>query len=111
MRSASGFWNTTTTYRLVVDLRKLARGKECQLRLIDHNGYPICNYDSSTTVLAHLRRGGTGGMGKKPPDLCGIWCCSSCHDALDGRSNYVVSDADILYGLLRTLARVSEELG
>ena len=95
----------------MIDLRKLAKGQECQLRLINDDGYPICNYDSDTTVLAHLLSGSLGGMGKKSPDLCGIWCCSSCHDALDHRSPYVVSDTDILHGLLRTLAKVSEHLG
>lgn len=90
-----------------VDLRKLAKDKPCQMRLPG-----ICNFDSSTTVLAHVRRGGVAGFGQKPPDICGIWACSACHDAMDFRSGAknVPSDTDILEGLNRTLALVSKEL-
>ena len=57
-----------------------ARNEECQVRLIG-----ICNHNSETTVFAHYRKGGLGGMGKKPSDLFGAYACSSCHDAVDGR--------------------------
>ena len=43
----------------------------------------VCNFDSSTTVFAHV---GGGGMGTKRPDTEGAYCCSSCHDELDGRT-------------------------
>ena len=90
-----------------MNLRKFARGKECQLRLPG-----ICNFDTATTVLAHVRRGGVAGMGQKPPDICGIHSCSDCHDAMDGRSSWknTPSDTDVLEGLNRTLAVVSKEL-
>ena len=89
------------------NLRKFARGKECQLRLPG-----ICNFDTATTVLAHVRRGGVAGMGQKPPDICGIHSCADCHDAMDGRSSWknTPSDTDVLEGLNRTLAVVSKEL-
>lgn len=61
-------------------LTKLARGMECQVRLPG-----ICNFNAETTVLAHYRLAGTCGTGIKPPDLLGAWCCSSCHDVVDGR--------------------------
>lgn len=91
------------------DLRELARGQECQVRL------PGCDYGTETTVLAHIRRGGVAGMGQKPPDLCGVYACSKCHDVIDGRArlaNVTKADIDhaVFYGLLRTLAIVSREL-
>lgn len=90
----------------MVNLRKLARGQQCQVRI-----YGVCNFDDSTTVLAHIRRGGVSGFGQKPPDLCGTWACSNCHDAIDGRGGKLVAtDADLLEGLCRTLAKVSKHL-
>lgn len=93
---------------VALDLRKFAKGKACQLRLPG-----ICNFDTETTVLAHVRRGGVAGMRQKPPDLCGIHACSACHNAMDGRSGpkKVPADTDVLEGLNRTLAFVSKELG
>ena len=58
-------------------LRHSARGQECLVRIPGH-----CNFDPSTTILAHL---GGGGMGVKKSDLFGSFCCSACHDVLDGR--------------------------
>ena len=91
-------------------LRKLARGKECQVLIPG-----ICNFNPETTVLAHIRRGGVGGMGKKPHDLCAVWACSDCHDVIDGRRKADISRADleemILDGLCRTLAKVGKEIG
>ena len=68
----------------------------------------ICNFDSSTTVLAHLRRGSVAGMGQKPPETCADLACSACHDAIDRRDNMgaytpVEMDTMILDGLCRTL--------
>jgi len=54
-----------------------ARNEPCQVRI---DG--ICSHDPSTTVLAHI---GGGGMGFKNPDIEASYCCSSCHDAIDGR--------------------------
>ena len=44
-------------------LTKLARGRECQVRL------PCCDHNTETTVLAHYRLAGTCGIGMKPNDL------------------------------------------
>jgi hypothetical protein len=60
-------------------MRKAARGKPCTLRL------PCCNSDPETTVLAHIRAFGWGGMGSKPDDFLAVYACSACHDAIDGR--------------------------
>ena len=94
-------------------LRRLAKGKECQLRLHEDDGTPICNFDPATVVLAHIRCGGVGGVSKKPPVLFGVWACSSCHDVIDSRRKANVSklDSDILAGVCRTLSLVSKELG
>ena len=65
-----------------MNLRKLAEGKECQMR------YPnVCNGNPATTVLAHIRMAGITGTGLKAPDLLGAWLCSSCHDLTDGRTH------------------------
>lgn len=84
-------------------LRNAARGQPCHLRLPG-----VCCGDSETTVLAHLRRGGLGGVGMKPPDCAGVFACRTCHDALDGRAKVdealrVVLDRYVLDGHLRTL--------
>ena len=64
----------------MTDLRKLARGKPCMIRL------PGCTHDRSTTVLAHYRLAGYSGVGLKPDNFAfGAWACSHCHDTVDGR--------------------------
>lgn len=86
----------------MTDLRKLARGQRCMVRL-EH-----CTGGGADTVLAHYRMAGTSGMGLKPSDLCGAWCCSVCHDLVDGRRKSGISLADRkvahLEGVMRTLA-------
>lgn len=62
------------------NLRKLAMGKQCMVRMPG-----ICNGNDETTILAHYRLSGLCGTGMKPPDIIGAWCCSDCHDAVDGR--------------------------
>ena len=68
----------------------------------------ICSFDPETTVLAHIRRGVQAGMGRKPLDVCGVFACASCHDAIDRRSNIGAitpseMDGYILEGHMRTL--------
>ena len=58
-------------------LRDSARGKECQVRIPG-----MCNRNPETTILAHINGGGTG---TKTSDLFGAFCCSSCHDIVDGK--------------------------
>lgn len=55
------------------DLRKFARGKECQMKSI------WCNGDPATTVLCHSRRRAYAGMAEKPHDFWGYHGCSDCH--------------------------------
>lgn len=83
-------------------IRNSAKGQECQVRLIGH-----CNGDSSTVIFAHYRMAGLSGVGQKPDDIFGAYCCSSCHDAVDGRVKTPLYShdeikKDFLEGVLRT---------
>ena len=84
-----------------MNLRKLARGRDCQVRL-----QTVCNFNPETTVLAHYRLHGLSGIGMKSPDLFGAWACSDCHDCIDGRKRSVFSPSEIaqahLEGVIRT---------
>jgi hypothetical protein len=90
------------------DLRKMARGQECYLRM-----YPYCNGNPETVVLAHIRRGNIAGMGQKPCDLAAMPMCSGCHDLYDGRVQTplqrVLIDAEALRGLVQWLSKISAE--
>lgn len=73
----------------------------------------ICNHNSETVVLAHIRMPGISGMGIKADDLLGAWACSSCHDAIDRRSHMDL-DRDHarlahLEGMVRTIAQLRKE--
>ena len=58
-----------------------ARGENCTVRLPN-----VCNGNPETTVLAHINGIRFGhGVGHKASDIHGAYCCSSCHDVLDGR--------------------------
>ena len=91
----------------MTNLRKLAEGKPCQIRL------PlVCNFDPATTVLAHYRMAGMCGSAQKPPDECAAWACSTCHDVVDGRvrhEHYSLAQAKAMHleGVLRTLQELS----
>ena len=86
-------------------LRKEARGRDCMVRIPR-----ICNFNSETTVGAHL---GGGGMGAKKHDLHIAWCCSACHDALDGRVRTQFSKDELklmhLDGVIRTQEALIKE--
>jgi len=101
----------------VIDLRKFAEGKPCQVRFS-----MVCNHDPATTVLAHL-----GVAGFKPKgftaDLRAVHACSDCHNYLDARDldgfrqalrvRAVADgdfDTDVLQALKRTLEVVGKEL-
>lgn len=67
-------------------LRDSARGQPCLVRIPG-----VCNHNPATTVLAHING---GGMGTKTSDLFGAFCCSSCHDLIDGRVKHRVFDRE-----------------
>ncbi|KZX00083.1 hypothetical protein JL49_13385 [Pseudoalteromonas luteoviolacea] len=81
-------------------LRESAKGQACQIRLPG-----ICNFDSSTVVLAHV--GGGSGMGQKCDDIHSAYTCSACHDVIDGRSGPVMLSETairifVFEGMIRT---------
>lgn len=58
----------------------LAHGKQCYLR------FPgICSGNYEYVVPCHIRVGGVGGTGLKPPPVCSLPGCFECHAILDGR--------------------------
>jgi hypothetical protein len=73
----------------------------------------ICNHNSETVVLAHVRLPGVSGMSLKASDLIGAWACSACHDAIDRRAH---TDLDRDYvrlahleGMVRTINQLVKE--
>jgi hypothetical protein len=92
-----------------MSLRKEAKGRGCMVRLPS-----ICNFNSETVVLAHIRLAGISGMGMKSPDLIGAWACSACHDEIDGRTHKSGMTHDELRlahfeGMARTIAQLEKE--
>lgn len=84
--------------------RKAAKGQDCCVRFYG------CQNDTATTVLAHLRMFGGGGMGTKPPDSEAVHACAYCHDVLDGRIPWIQTDNDnwtwwqcIAWAIIRTI--------
>lgn len=89
-----------------INYRKEAQGRECQVRIPG-----VCNHNPETVVLAHLSG---GGMGAKRNDLHGAWCCSACHDAIDGRIKQHMETRDTLdlyhhEGVIRTQEELISE--
>ena len=78
-------------------LRRSARGQDCTLRL---DG---CNFNSETTVLAHIRINRFCGTGLKPPDYMSCFSCSNCHDFIDGRVKSDTVYKDILRAHFETM--------
>jgi len=59
-------------------IRNSASGENCTVRIP-----AVCNHNPETVVLAHLN--GAGGA-MKSDDIHGAYCCSACHDVIDGRA-------------------------
>lgn len=87
----------------MVNLRELARGRECLVRL-----HGICNHNPETTVLAHIRLIGISGFGIKAPDILGAWACSGCHSHIDTHHDDETSAA-FAEGVYRTQAQLIRE--
>ena len=83
-------------------IRDSARGESCTLRLLG------CNFDSATTVFAHLPVNHRG-MSIKTPDIFGCYACSFCHDVIDGRISGAWSHADLLRALSETQMKLIEK--
>lgn len=85
-----------------MNLRKLAQGQDCQVRLPG-----ICNGDPATVVLAHYRLAGTCGTGIKPPDELACPACARCHAVADGREKRPdwLSKTDVLLAFAEGVLR------
>jgi hypothetical protein len=91
----------------MTDLRKAAQGLECQVRLPG-----VCNFNSETTVLAHLRMAGITGRAQKAPDLLGAHACSACHAEVDRQTRTLERDfvrLAFLEGVMRTQYALIQE--
>lgn len=69
-------------------IRKSARGEDCSVRLPT-----VCRFNSETTVLAHL--GTSFSAPNRANDFHACYCCSDCHDVIDGRRKHDFSELDI----------------
>jgi len=61
--------------------RAAAKGQDCTLNIAG-----VCNYDNSTTVLAHFPSEDNG-MGTKSSDISAGDACSECHRIIDQRGS------------------------
>lgn len=82
-------------------IRKSAELQECQIRIPE-----ICNFDETTTILAHKNG---AGMALKSADLHASYCCSACHNEIDSllgnrKSNFTDDEILIMFyeGIFRT---------
>ncbi|RUR26823.1 DUF1364 domain-containing protein [Vreelandella andesensis] len=90
-------------------VRQAAKGEHCTLQIVG-----ACSGGTETTVLAHLPDE-SHGMSRKADDLSAAFCCSACHDVLDGRRRWPESEdrADVKQFYMRraqtrTLRRLVE---
>lgn len=93
-----------------MNLRKLARGRDCQIRVPG-----VCLRTTETVVLCHYRMSRFSGMSLKSPDWCGAYGCAACHDIVDGRTGdwaqytLVLRKLFLAEAVLRTLQILFEE--
>jgi hypothetical protein len=87
----------------VTNLRKLARDRDCTIRLPG-----ICCHDPSTVVGAHFRLPGLSGMGLKPDDLFIAYACGPCHSYVDTHKDAETQLAHA-HGVFRTQAMLLRE--
>lgn len=89
----------------MIDITAIARGKECQIRLIG-----ICTGNRETTIPAHYSLAGISGRGIKSPDTCVAWACQACHDVVDGRVQTDIERETFRFahaeGVIRTFAEL-----
>lgn len=69
--------------------RKAARGKPCLFNVAN-----VCNYDSATVVLVHLRWLGNCGTGAKPSDYQAVHGCSECNRWTDSPTPTEAADRE-----------------
>ena len=74
-----------------------AEEQECQVRIPG-----ACSFDPAKTIFAHLNG---GGMAMKHSSIHGAYCCSKCHDVVDGRSPTKFSQDELKLWLLEGVIR------
>ena len=88
-------------------ITKLARGQDCTVRLPG-----ICNFNPETTVFAHIS-GVRHGHGVGIKTSFGAFCCSSCHDHIDGRVKSPLSRTELklahFEGVIETLILIEKD--
>lgn len=85
-------------------IRKSARGEDCSVRLPG-----VCNFNNETTILAHLPSNAKG-IGKKSNDITSCYCCSDCHDVIDGRRKSDFSELYILIAIYDAMVETQLKL-
>ena len=83
-------------------ITKSAKGEDCQVRIPG-----VCNFDPSTTIPAH-RNG--GGVAMKVHDIFTAYCCSACHDVVDGRVKTEYTHEEILIWFYEGIFRTQEKV-
>jgi hypothetical protein len=91
-----------------MNLRKLAKGRDCTIRIPGH-----CLNDNDTVVLCHIRMAGVTGMHLKSNDIHGAYGCFACHQIVDGQRNSEFTFEErrlfLLEGMVRTQAILLSE--
>lgn len=82
-------------------IMKSAQGEDCSLRLVG-----ICNFNTETTVAAHVGR--QRGMGIKCADIFTVYACSDCHKEIDSHGRAEYAD-DVNRALEETLNKLIEK--
>ena len=77
-------------------LRNSAKGELCTFAIPG-----ICNHDTGTVVLCHIRDD-VAGKGTKANDFSAAFGCSACHEAID---QHRISKEDELFYSLRAMQR------
>lgn len=74
--------------RKTTPIQRSAMGETCSVRL------PFCcNHRTDTTVYAHIGKKGEATNKRRGDEgMNGVYACSDCHDAIDLRSRYFLSD-------------------
>ena len=63
-------------------IRRSARGRDCEVRIIGG-----CSRDPERTIWSHAPLGAAGkGRGIKAIDLAGAYCCTACDAIVDGQA-------------------------
>ena len=85
-----------------------ARNEQCTVRLP-----MVCNHNPETTVFAHIN-GVRFGHGVGIKTNFGAYCCSACHDVLDGRvrvKHLLKEEIKLAHyeGVIETLSKLAQK--